>query len=813
MKEYHLHIFLGLLLFIIMIPFDSQSQNLPQLQDSCQYQVEGFIIDLSTKEALPFATVQVKGTNKGAIANEGGFFSIDQLCQKEFDLVVSHVGYKKVTHHHDTYHQHPRIYLAPDSVTLESVIVEGELQEGELYSGTVNKLSTQQFEQNQSESLGDLASNISGVSVLRTGQNVVKPIIHGLHSNRVLIVNNGVRHEFQNWGVEHAPEIDPSMADNISVVKGAATVRYGPDALGGVLVINPNKLELLTPIQGEVNLIGKSNGRSTDGHIRLQKGFHKLSLQGQASFVYQGDLHAPDYVLSNTGKREQSLSFGSRYHWQSFDFYAYYSHFNQELGILRGSVTGNLEDMVNAIESSPPPLTGSFGYEINNPRQVVNHDVFKLKGLWNGEEQSLEVVYALQMNHRQEFDVRRGTNNERPSIDLELMSQTLDLEWKHPSFKSWDGSMGMQAIYQDNNNIPGTNTVSFIPNFNNSRIGFYLIEGKEIIDSRVEWGLRYDFQSTSIVGREPDNDIYRNQLSFQNVTATLGLVKLLQNGHSFRTNLGTAWRPPNVSEPYSFGKHQASIEYGLWRYRRLENNVINTDEILTERDKAVASEMGIKWINTYDISQDQLQAEFTAYVNLIKNYFYTKPAGITQTIRGAFPLFVYDQDDALFAGIDASVHYKHTPKITSSVMMSYLWAKNVSNNEYFVGLPPANIQYTYVQALPKFAFFDESQWNIDFNYTLHQFQAPRVISVREILNAQKEGINLFAENDADFDFLAAPDAYLLANVGWSGRINQFSLGFQVRNLLNTTYRTYTDRLRYFADDIGRNFILKLNYQF
>ncbi len=70
-----------------------------------------------------------------------------------------------------------------------------------------------------------------------------------------------MRHEFQNWGAEHAPEIDPSLISNLRVIKGAATVRYGPDALGGVILIDPPQLELLEPLHGAVGLTGKSNGR------------------------------------------------------------------------------------------------------------------------------------------------------------------------------------------------------------------------------------------------------------------------------------------------------------------------------------------------------------------------------------------------------------------------------------------------------------------------------------------------------------------------------------------------------------------------
>ncbi len=781
--------------------------------DSCNYHFEGFVRDIVSKRPLPFATVQIQGTTQGTVADESGYFTFTDLCLNEFDVVVSNVGYKQAVHHHDPHHNMPNIYLAPDSITLKSVTIEGEAQPGDLRSGTVETLSTQELEQNQSASLGDLASNITGVSVLSTGQNVVKPVIHGLHSNRILIINNGVRHEFQSWGAEHAPEIDASLIDNISVVKGAATVRYGPEALGGVLLINPPKLELLTQWQGEIGVTGQSNGQSGESTIQLQKGYRQVALLGQASYVYQGDLRAPDYVLTNTGKRESSMALAGRYHWRKLDFTAFYSHFDQELGILRGSVTGNLNDLVAAIESEEPPLTKPFSYQINNPRQTVQHDLLKVEGRWNGHNQSVEVQYAYQVNQRQEYDVRRGTNNDLPSIDLILSTQSLDATWKHPDFSGWQGSVGVQGLYQDNNNQPGTNTVPFVPNYNNTRLGIYLIEGRAFGANRLEGGLRYDYQFSSIRGREPNNDIYRNELSYQNVTATLGLILEMKPGHLFRTNIGTAWRPPNISELYSFGKHQASIEYGLWRYMRQEDQGIVVDDILTEDEKPAPSEIGFKWIGTYEITTDKLQSDVTAYLNYIRNYIYTKPAGITQTVRGAFPYFIYDQDNAVLAGVDASVRWMHTARLNSTVKGSFLWAKEVTHGYNFVGLPPANLQYQFWQQLPKFAFVDESYWNISFSYTFRQFQTPRVIPVSMLLQAEENDENLFANDEATFDIMSPPSGYGLIHLGWSGQINHVQLGVQIKNLLNTEYRSYTDRLRYFADETDRNFIVSLKYLF
>jgi len=781
--------------------------------DSCQYQVEGRVLDIGNQEPLPFAAVQIEGTTQGAVTDETGYFRISKICYREFDLVVSFVGYKTAVHHHDPFHKNPQILLAPDSLTLKSVVIEDEALTGELFSGSVSSLSAQELTTHQSQSLGELASKITGVSVLKTGQNIAKPIIHGLHSNRVLIVNNGVRHEFQNWAAEHGPEIDPSFAENIKVVKGAATVRYGPEALGGVLLIEPPTLDFLTSLAGEVNAVGQSNGRSGEGSVQLQKGFHRAAFMGQASVVRQGDLHTPDYRLTNTGKREQSGAFTTRLHYGNTDVVAHFSHFDQELGILRGAVTGNLADLANAISNEPPALTRSFSYEINNPRQRVRHNMAKVRGQWFGERQSVEVQYAFQHNRRQEYDVRRGTNNLRPAIDLKLISHSLDAAWEHPSFRQWEGRLGVQGLIQDNDNLPGTNTTPFIPNFNVNRIGLYLIERRPLGDNWLEGGIRYDYQNMSVRGREQNNEIYRNKLTFQNVTATLGFVKQLSDRETFRTNLGTAWRPPNISELYSFGRHQASIEYGLWRYTFQDNNSIDTDDILSEEEHPVFSEVGLKWIGTYESTQENRQTEITAYVNYIQNYIYTKPAGITQTIRGAFPFFVYDQDNAFLMGIDASTTLKHTRRLSSKVQGSYLWAKNVTNNAYFVGLPPANVQYQLFQKLGRWGVLDESSWSVNASYTFQQFQAPRTISIQEILAAKATEQNLFAENNTIFDILPPPDGYFLLDLAWSGQIDHFTLGVQIHNILNTSYRNYTDRLRYFADETGRNFLISLKYSF
>ncbi|HLT23904.1 MAG TPA: Plug domain-containing protein, partial [Ignavibacteria bacterium] len=128
---------------------------------------------------------------------------------------------------------------------------------------TKDELSGPELDKTKGKPLAEALKEITGVSTIQTGSSISKPVIHGLHSNRILILNNGVRQEGQQWGFEHAPEIDPFIAKKLTVIKGANSVRYGSDAIGGVILVEPNDLQYnMNKLNGEVNLIGFSNGRA-----------------------------------------------------------------------------------------------------------------------------------------------------------------------------------------------------------------------------------------------------------------------------------------------------------------------------------------------------------------------------------------------------------------------------------------------------------------------------------------------------------------------------------------------------------------------
>ncbi|MEM9329543.1 MAG: TonB-dependent receptor [Bacteroidota bacterium] len=625
---------------------EAQSEN-------CDQKVEGQIFDLITKDPLPYATIKVLGTDKGTVADENGVFRFEEVCGLEVDLEVRFIGFKTMVHHHDFHHGDAILYLATVDTELEGIVVENTklsqiqslaVQKKDIVKGTI-----------ATTSIGALSEELTGVSLLKTGSNVAKPIIHGLHSNRVLVINDGVRHAYQVWGLEHAPEIDPSHVDRIEIVKGAGTVKYGPEALGGVILYNSKRPTLDQPLTGSVTSAYQTNGRAGSGQINLGHGTERFAWNVGGFGIYQGDLEAPDYNLTNTGKREYGASFNTLYHRPIFDLQVSGSFFSQDIGILRASIVGNLTDLQNGIDNGEPVPTFDPTYSLQNPKQQTEHALVKsVFSLYLGEH-TFNIQYAVQRNVRVEFDVRRGELNDRPVIDLEMWSHSVETEWIQPERGRWSGSSGIQLFTQSSVNEPGSNPVNFVPDYDVLNIGAFTIQALNFNNTTIEAGARFDYQSLSVADTIRERTIYANDVSFANATFTLGIRKQVNEKLSLFSNIGSAWRPPNVSELYSFGYHFSRLQFGMWRYDLEPTISTPPDRVFDQSLRPVPSEKSYKWVSGLDWTSNQVTAELIVYANQINDYIFLRPYGVTTGITGTFPFFIYDQTNAFFLGSDLDI--------------------------------------------------------------------------------------------------------------------------------------------------------------
>ncbi|MEM9001014.1 MAG: TonB-dependent receptor [Bacteroidota bacterium] len=798
----NLQSFVSFFILVCSIPIAAQNST-------CKYTITGKILDADTEEPIPYAVIKVSGTEKYTSTDIAGNFKIDGLCSKKNTLIISCIGYADSTkeHEHDS---DIHFYLTQEVTGLEEVTIEAERMK-EKGTETISQLTVGKAEiaSNPTQSLAAVLAKQQGLTFISTGSNVQLPVIHGLYGNRILILNNGLKHGFQNWGTDHAPEIDVAAANSITVIKGAAGVRYGPEALGGAIIVEPNPLLLNNPLYGELGTGYQTNGRGYNGHFEIGQGTENWSFYANGNYTRVGDRRAPDYNLTNSGKEEKAFGLGFLYHQDKWDYKVHYSFIDQNLGVLRASFVSSPNAIIQAFNADTPEPADSFSYTINEPNQTTQHHLGKVEvNWWYSDTGKLTLIGGIQLNQRDEFDVRR--NAELPIIDLDLLTYDYQLEWKHPKWHGLDGLVGVQYFSQNNDNNPGTQTTPFIPNYNTDRFSAFAVESFDFGKNTLEAGLRFDFETNDVRGRETNQDIFRDNYSFTNLTASLGYVRQVSENTTFRTNLGTAWRTPNVAELFSFGQEGFRLIYGMLRYTENDGPFpITTNEVTPLDDSDVEPERGFKFINELETTKNGNSHKLTLYSHYIENYIFDRPIGVSGTVRGPTTAFIYNQVDALFLGTDYSWKKNWSTQISGTFGINYLWSRNIGDNEPLINQPPISTSYELQWDQGRFWKFDSSKWAIRPSYTFNQFQAPRTVSIESLV----DGSAVVTPDAEIFDFTDAPEGYFLLDLSWNFGWKNLSGGIRVQNLFNARYRDYLNELRYFADEPGRNVIFTVNYSF
>ena len=749
-------------------------------QPKCNFSIHGKIADGETGNALPSATIFIDSLSKATSSNVNGLFELGHLCQGNHKVFYKLIGYKPLV---VTYELHQSLEISallfPDTSQLESITIIGEATKDAVFKTLPTAiLAGHSLDQTRGLSLGESLKLIPGVNSLQTGPTISKPMIHGLHSNRVLIMNNGVRQESQQWGSEHAPEIDPFVATKLTVIKGPASIRYGSDAIGGVILVDPNDMPEQKSLTGEVNLVGMTNGQLGAVSGIVQGGFGKkltgLSMRIQGTIRQAGNAKTSTYYMENTGMQENNFSGTLAYQKPWFGGEIYYSHFNTKLGIFSGSQVATVSDMEMAIQQSKPITPSYFSYTIGRPYQTVTHDLFKASGYLKLKQYGkLNLTFASQQNIRSEYDYIGFSGSLNPALYLSISTQTVDAIWSHAWFKNVTGSLGVNYMTQGNVRL----YEFLIPNFRNYCGGIFLQEKWEKGRWTIEGGIRGDYRWLRVYTLDLNTaQVITPTYNFHNATGSIGATYRLNQSVSLLANLGTAWKAPTVNELFSNGVHQSAAAYEIGNPNLVSEQSYNLNASIKYNKKRFVGEIEL-------------------YNHYINHYTYLKPdLQFIQTIRGSYPTFTYTQVDAVFRGIDITLQYKLLRGLTFISKTALIFSYNYTINNYLI-LTPAN------------RFENSLKYEVDKFGKL----ANLYISITNL------GVPTQTRVPPNSDYLPPPAGYDLwgADIGLdipAGR-QMVSINFGVTNLTNVAYRDYLNRFRYFTNNLGRNMVLRIKIPF
>ena len=187
------------------------------------------VLHALTKRPVPSITVHLRrGADRITDPNGACSLPLPSDDSKEIRLTLLGAGYKTIRNQH---FPTPKagstltLYIEPEAdKRIDGVTVSGQGKSINRIQHT-STLSTATLQSQSNKSLARLLEAIPGVSSIKSGATISKPVIQGMHSSRILLINNGVRLESQSWGADHAPEVDHTGAGLVEVIKGAEAVR------------------------------------------------------------------------------------------------------------------------------------------------------------------------------------------------------------------------------------------------------------------------------------------------------------------------------------------------------------------------------------------------------------------------------------------------------------------------------------------------------------------------------------------------------------------------------------------------------------
>jgi len=495
-------------------------------------------------------------------------------------------------------------HVKTDTLQISEAVVTGVSGPTRLRESPIpfTYVSSDMLAKEASANIVDAIARFPGVSQVTTGGSISKPVIRGLGYNRVVVVKDGVRQEGSQWGDEHGLEVDSWDVGSVEVLKGPASLLYGSDAIGGVLILGRQPSAPKDEIHGTLSSEYQSNNGLIGASLAV-KGNNggviwsaRYSQMGAHSYRNAID----GYVLgSQYGSRSASASVGVSREWGSSFVDLSYYNLNPslpELG-LEGSGTS---------------------YGRSSPYQDISH----YKVVWDNSISAgdglVKLILGYQQNRRKEYE------DEGLELDMKLGSFTYDLRYTVPLPSGWKVASGIGGMYQGLDNLAEE---QLVPEYTLFDIGAYATASRSFSRWDLSGGLRADRRGLSFDSFSGEHE----KLHYEALTGSLGAVFHPVDGLDLRVNAARGFRSPNISEVASDGVHE-----GTFRYEK--------GDPLLKAEKSIEVDAGASY------SRKWMSFDVSFFANRISNYIYLRGLGYSTDDT---PTYGYVGGDALLTGGEA----------------------------------------------------------------------------------------------------------------------------------------------------------------
>lgn len=768
--------------------------------------LSGTVTDKNTGEKLPGVTIYIPDLKTGGITDANGNFNIDNLPLKKLVFQFSLIGYKNYITTIDLATTSTVSIMLEESVKeINAIVVTGSAYavEKTRTPTPITVIQKSLIVENSSSNLIDALATQPGISQITTGSGISKPVIRGLGYNRVIVVNDGVKQEGQQWGDEHGIEIDEYGVDKVEILKGPASLMYGSDAMAGVInMISAPSLaegkissEILSEYQTNNGLYGYS--LNSKGNI---KGYvWDARFSNKAAHSYQNKF---DGYVYNSGFKEYSAQtlLGINRSW-GFSHLTL-SYYNMIPAISEGErddLTGKFTKPIVVNDSTVEDVVANNSdfksYSANVPYQKINHYKAVLNNSVIIKQGTLKSTIGYQLNERKEFaDIE---NPDQYGLYFKLHTINYEVKYHFPEFKKINLTTGINGMFQQSKN---EGTEFLVPAYKLADGGIFAIAARNFNKIDLSAGIRFDtrsikgddlFLDDKGLATSENNSVEQKFKSFNSTfsgfTGSLGIAWNFNPIYYTKANVSFGFRAPNIAELGANGLHEGTIRYEI-------GNV----NLKAERSSQLDLALGV---NT-----DHLSIELDGFVNYIDNFIFLSKlpnvSGTDSIIDGNYA-FQYSAGNAILKGGEVLfdlhphpfdwLHFENSFSIVNAQQQN-----QPDSSKYLPFTPPMKIT-------SELQFTQKKLFNVLGNCFF------------------KFGLDYYFEQDqiySAYNTETKTPGYVLLHAGIGTDImgkkkKLLSFYFNITNLGDVGYQSHLSRLKYAPDNLatGRTGIFNIGRSF
>lgn len=478
--------------------------------------------------------------------------------------------------------------------TPEDIIVTAPYDRQQIYvpSGTT-VLSGEALTRELRPTIGDTLARQPGVSSTSFGPNSSRPVLRGFQGDRIRVLQDGIGTiDASTNSVDHAPVINPLLAERIEVLRGPSALLFGSSAIGGVVNVLDGRIPRSMPDDGRIHVdaIGSygsaARERSIAGSVDAPIG-GMLVAHVDGSYLRTGDLRTGGFLLSpalrgialgdeeaevrENAARRGRLDNTSSETWEvaggmsvitdrghlGFSVSRYESNYGVPNRIEFRHEEGDDHDHDHDHDHGDDDHDHDdhddeghgHGHGHEDVRLALKQTRFDVRGEVETDGDFLERIRArfAAANYRHDEIEDNG------EIGTSFFNQGMEgrVEFVQRDRGGWQGAFGGQFVIRDFNVI---GEEKFVPRNSTEQFGLFTLQSFNVGALRLEAGGRYE--RTTLVG-QPDDDlgVARVDRSFDAFSGSVGGSVGVAEGIRFGANVSHTERAPTAEELFAAGPH------------------------------------------------------------------------------------------------------------------------------------------------------------------------------------------------------------------------------------------------------------------